>query len=61
VTPLPPIGNPNLKGIVAGQQYDPATPYIWTQVSTAALAYQNKRFILHVLTIGLSIITTENA
>ena len=32
-TPLPPIGNPNLKGIVAGQLFDPATPYIWTQVS----------------------------
>ena len=33
VTPLPPIGNPDLKGIVAGQMFDPATPYIWTQVS----------------------------
>lgn len=32
-TPLPPIGNPNLKGIIAGQIFDPATPYIWTQVS----------------------------
>lgn len=30
-TPLPPIGNPTLKGIVAGQMFDPATPYIWTQ------------------------------
>ena len=32
-TPLPPIGNPHLKGIIAGQLFDPATPYIWTQVS----------------------------
>lgn len=31
VTPLPPIGNPTLKGIIAGQLFDPATPYIWTQ------------------------------
>jgi len=31
VTPLPPMGNPFLTGIVAGQLYDPATPYIWTQ------------------------------
>mmetsp|Transcript_29226 Transcript_29226/g.53426 ORF Transcript_29226/g.53426 Transcript_29226/m.53426 type:complete len:648 (+) Transcript_29226:162-2105(+) len=31
ITPLPPIGNPFLKGIIAGQLYDPATPYIWTQ------------------------------
>merc|ERR1712154_328562 len=30
-TPLPPMGNSFLKGIVAGQLYDPATPYIWTQ------------------------------
>mmetsp|Transcript_8226 Transcript_8226/g.14355 ORF Transcript_8226/g.14355 Transcript_8226/m.14355 type:complete len:614 (+) Transcript_8226:59-1900(+) len=31
VTPLPPIGNPSMKGIIAGQLFDPATPYIWTQ------------------------------
>jgi len=30
-TPLPPIGNPHLRGIIAGQLFDPATPYIWTQ------------------------------
>mmetsp|Transcript_5265 Transcript_5265/g.8692 ORF Transcript_5265/g.8692 Transcript_5265/m.8692 type:complete len:205 (+) Transcript_5265:288-902(+) len=30
-TPLSPIGNAELKGIVAGQVYDPATPYIGTQ------------------------------
>lgn len=30
-TPLPPMGNPFLTGIVAGQLWDPATPYIWTQ------------------------------
>lgn len=38
VTPLPPIGNPSLKGIIAGQMFDPATPYIWTQVSFFALS-----------------------
>lgn len=31
VTPLPPIGHPQVKGIIAGQLFDPATPYIWTQ------------------------------
>jgi len=31
VTPLPPIGHSLLKGIVTGQLFDPATPYIWTQ------------------------------
>lgn len=31
ITPLPPIGDPLLKGIIAGQLYDPATPYLWTQ------------------------------
>ena len=30
-TPLPPMGNAVLRGIVAGQVYDPATPYIGTQ------------------------------
>ena len=30
-TPLPPMGNAALTGIVAGQMYDPATPYIGTQ------------------------------
>lgn len=29
-TPLPPQGNPELRGIVAGQLWDPATPYLWT-------------------------------
>ncbi|KAL7507236.1 hypothetical protein ACHAXN_004424 [Cyclotella atomus] len=31
ITPLPPVGNPLLKGVIAGQLFDPATPYIWTQ------------------------------
>ncbi len=31
-TPLSPIGNSHLTGIIAGQVYDPATPYICTQV-----------------------------
>lgn len=31
ITPLPPVGHPLLKGIIAGQLFDPATPYIWTQ------------------------------
>ena len=30
-TPLPPMGNAVLNGIVTGQMYDPATPYIATQ------------------------------
>ena len=30
-TPLPPMGNAVLRGIVTGQVYDPATPYISTQ------------------------------
>mmetsp|Transcript_30101 Transcript_30101/g.64558 ORF Transcript_30101/g.64558 Transcript_30101/m.64558 type:complete len:625 (+) Transcript_30101:146-2020(+) len=30
-TPLSPIGNSRLTGIIAGQVYDPATPYICTQ------------------------------
>ena len=30
-TPLPPMGNAVSQGIVAGQVYDPATPYIFTQ------------------------------
>lgn len=30
-TPLPPLGNPSLTGVIAGQMYDPWTPYIWTQ------------------------------
>ena len=25
------MGNPDQRGIVAGQLYDPRTPYIWTQ------------------------------
>lgn len=29
--PLAPIGNPYLTGIIAGQLYDPNTPYVWTQ------------------------------
>jgi hypothetical protein len=28
--PLPILGNPLVNGIVTGQLYDPATPYIWT-------------------------------
>jgi hypothetical protein len=28
--PLPILGNPQVKGVVAGQLYDYATPYIWT-------------------------------
>jgi hypothetical protein len=31
ITPLPPVGHPLVKGIIAGQLFDPATPYIWTQ------------------------------
>lgn len=31
-SPMSPVGNPELNGIVAGQLYDPYTPYIWTQV-----------------------------
>ena len=34
-TPLPPVGN-SLKGIIAGQLFDPATPYIWTQKMRAS-------------------------
>lgn len=29
-TPLPPIGNSLLSGVIAGQIYDPYTPYKWT-------------------------------
>jgi hypothetical protein len=28
--PLPIRGNPEIRGIVSGQQYDSATPYAWT-------------------------------
>lgn len=38
-TPLSPIGNSRLTGIIAGQIYDPATPYICTQV-------RNQRILL---------------
>ncbi|KAL7517985.1 hypothetical protein ACHAWX_002853, partial [Stephanocyclus meneghinianus] len=31
ITPTPPVGNPFIGGIIAGQIYDPLTPYIWTQ------------------------------
>lgn len=31
ITPLPPMGNPFLSGIIAGQLFDPATPYEHTQ------------------------------
>jgi hypothetical protein len=31
VSPVSPIGNAIKTGIIAGQIYDPATPYIWTQ------------------------------
>ena len=31
-TPLPPIGNPSVPGIISGQMFDPNTPYIWTMV-----------------------------
>ncbi|EJK75644.1 hypothetical protein THAOC_02626 [Thalassiosira oceanica] len=30
-TPLAPMGNPFVKGIIAGQLHDPWTPYQWTQ------------------------------
>jgi len=30
-TPLPPLGNAQLLGVIAGQLYDPWTPYSWTQ------------------------------
>ena len=30
-TPLPPLGNAKLTGVIAGQLYDPWTPYSWTQ------------------------------
>jgi hypothetical protein len=33
VTPLPPLGNSWLSGIIAGQIYDPQTSYLWTQAS----------------------------
>ena len=31
ITPISPMGNPNQGGIISGQIYDPATPYIFTQ------------------------------
>ena len=42
-TPLSPIGNAELKGIVAGQVYDPATPYIGTQKMRQN--FQNKHLL----------------
>ena len=30
-TPLPPLGNAKLTGVIAGQLNDPWTPYSWTQ------------------------------
>ena len=29
--PIPPVGNPFQRGIVAGVMFDPTTPYKWTQ------------------------------
>jgi hypothetical protein len=29
--PIPPVGNPFQRGIVAGVMFDPAPPYKWTQ------------------------------
>ena len=34
-TPLSPIGNPSVSGIISGQMFDPNTPYIWTMVRRA--------------------------
>jgi pimeloyl-ACP methyl ester carboxylesterase len=50
--PLPPLGSPDVRGIVAGSLYDPATPYRWTQQMRAAFPNMNlltSQSITHII------------
>jgi len=61
VTPLPPIGNPTLKGIVAGQLFDHATPYIWTQVPFACISCGGVCTVAFVCFVGVSLVDKPNS